>query len=124
MRKTPRIAESEWVVMRVLWEGVPRTANEVVEELASQTKWQPKTVKTLLGRLVTKKALGYEKEGRAYRYYPRVTEADCAKAESRSFLERVYSGALAPMLVNLLEDEKLSEDEIAELRRILDERKG
>ena len=124
MKKMPRIAESEWLVMRVLWRKSPRTANEVVGELASVARWRPKTVKTLLNRLVAKKALGFEKEGRAYRYYPLVAESECAKAESVSFLKRVYSGALAPMIANLLEDEALSDDEIAELRKMLDERKG
>ena len=123
MKRPPKIAESEWLVMRVLWQKAPRTANEVVDELTGQTKWHPKTVKTLLGRLTRKKALGFKKGGRAYRYYPLVREAECAKAESASFLKRVYRGALAPMLANLLEDEALSDAEIAELRRILDERK-
>jgi len=124
MKRMPRIAESEWLVMRVLWRRSPRTANDVVEELASATRWRPKTVKTLLSRLVAKKALGFTKEGRAYLYYPIVAEAECAKAESLSFLKRVYSGALAPMIANLLEDEALSEEEIAELRRMLDEGRG
>ena len=122
MKRPPKIAESEWLVMRVLWKSAPRTANEVVGELTHQTKWHPKTVKTLLGRLARKKAIGFKKEGRAYSYYPLVREAECAKAESASFLKRVYRGALAPMLANLLEDEALSDAEITELRRILDER--
>jgi BlaI family penicillinase repressor len=124
MTKTPRISESEWLVMRVLWRRSPRTANEVVEELASASNWRPKTVKTLLNRLVGKKALGFTREGRAYLYYPIVAEAECAKAESLSFLKRVYSGALAPMIANLLDEEALSDDEIVELRRMLDERRG
>jgi len=118
----PRISESEWLVMRVLWRDAPLTANQVVAQLASSTRWQPKTIKTLLTRLVAKKAVTYRKIGREYEYYPLVDEARSAKAESRSFLRRVYGGALAPMLAQFLEDESLSPEEIAELRRILDER--
>lgn len=122
MKKMPRISESEWLVMRVLWRDAPLTANQVVAQLASSTRWQPKTIKTLLTRLVAKKAVTYRKIGREYEYYPLVDEARSAKAESRSFLRRVYGGALAPMLAQFLEDESLSPEEIAELRRILDER--
>jgi BlaI family transcriptional regulator, penicillinase repressor len=124
MKALPRIAESEWQVMRVLWRTSPLSANEVVDEVAPATKWKPKTVKTLLNRLVAKKALGFRKEGRAYLYYPLVNEADCVKADSRSFAERVYGGALAPVLANLIEESDLSKDEIAELRRILDRKGG
>ena len=122
MKKIPRISESEWQVMRVLWVKAPRTANEVVEALSGTTTWKPKTIKTLINRLVNKKALGFKKKGRAYDYYPLVDEPACVKAESRSFLRRVYGGALTPMLAHFLEDADLSPDEIEELRRILDER--
>ena len=122
MKKVPRISDAEWSVMKVLWTRSPLTANEVVDVLAPTTTWKPKTIKTLLNRLVKKRALGYEKKGRAYDYYPLVDEAACVKAASRSFLKRVYGGALRPMLAGLLEDADLSREEIDELKRILDER--
>jgi len=121
MKRIPRISESEWQVMRVLWAESPRTANEVVDAL-NHTKWKPKTIKTLLNRLVKKKALGFDKKGRAYNYYPLVDEVECMKAENHSLLSRVYGGALKPMLANLLEDAELTPDEIEDLKRILDER--
>ena len=124
MKGVPRISESEWQVMRVVWGKAPRTANEVVEELAASTTWKPKTIKTLLNRLVTKKALGFKKRGKAYHYYPLSEEAECVRAESHSFLRRVYGGALMPMLANFIQDQGLSPEEIAELRHILDERQG
>jgi len=77
---------------------------------------------TLLNRLVNKGALGFEKKSRAYHYYPLVTEAECAKAERRSFLQRVYGGSPKPMLAHFLKEAELSEEEIKELKRILDER--
>jgi len=122
MKSLPKIADSEWQVMRVLWRQSPQTANEVVDELAPVTKWKPKTIKTLLNRLVSKRALGFTREGRAYQYQPLVSEAECVKANSRSFLERVYGGALVPMLAHFIEDSRLSQEEIAELKRILDEK--
>ena len=117
-----RISEAEWQVMKVLWAQSPATANEVVEQLAESTDWKPKTIKTLLNRLVKKEALGFEKKGRTYHYKPLVSEEECVSAESRSFVERVYGGSLAPMLANLFEDAELSKNEIKELKRILDKK--
>ncbi|MHC4216423.1 MAG: BlaI/MecI/CopY family transcriptional regulator [Planctomycetota bacterium] len=124
MRQIPKISESEWQVMKVLWAKNPSTANEVVEALSETSTWKPKTVKTLLNRLVKKKAVGYEKNGREYNYYPLVAQADCVKAESHSFLSRVYGGALKPMLAAFLEAQDLSPKDIEDLKRILDEKGG
>lgn len=120
MKRLPRISESEWQVMKVLWAKSPATANEVINALAAACDWSDKTIRTLLTRLVRKKALGYKPSGRSYLYYPLVEERQCVKAESRSFLQRVYGGALMPMLAAFLEDQSLSPEEIANLKRILD----
>ena len=122
MKKVPRISESEWQVMRILWARNPLTANEVVKGL-SKTKWSPRTIKTLLNRLVKKKAISYEKKGREYDYYPLIGETESVRAESKSFLKRVYGGAMQPMLAAFLEQEKLSQEEVKELKHIL-EKKG
>jgi len=124
MKKVPKISESEWLVMQVLWSKGPLTANEVVEELAKKNKWKPKTIKTLINRLLRKGGLRFEKEGRKYRYYPAVSESKCVRTETRSFLRRVYGGATRPMLAAFLENTELSPDDIKELKRILDQRGG
>ena len=64
MCNLPRISDSEWSVMRVLWSRGAATANEVVEELAGETHWKPRTVKTLITRLMRKGAVKFSKEGR------------------------------------------------------------
>ncbi len=120
MENIPKISESEWQVMKFVWRKSPVTANEVVEALAQENHWKPKTVMTLLTRLTKKGALGFEKKGRAYHYCPLVGEEECAKVESMSLLRRVYGGSLKPMLANFLEEADLSPDEIEELKRILD----
>jgi len=122
MKSMPKIAESEWEVMKVLWTQSPLSANQVVDALADTKHWKPKTIKTLLNRLVQKKALGFKKDGRAYQYFPLVDEQQCVRTESRSFLERVYGGATIPMLAAFLENEELSPEEIADLKRILDQK--
>ena len=81
MKQIPRISESEWQVMRVLWAMSPATANQVVEALSDASEWKPKTIKTLLNRLVNKKALGFRQtDGRAYEYYPLVEEEQCIRS--------------------------------------------
>jgi BlaI family penicillinase repressor len=121
MKRMPRISEAEWEVMKVIWAKAPCTALEVIETLTLQDPARhPKTVKAFLSRLVRKRALGFRKEGRAYLYRPLIAEKDCVDAASESFLERVFGGSLKPMLAHFVERNKLSEEEIGELRRLLD----
>ena len=122
MDKPPRISESEWMVMRVLWARSPLTANEVVEQLTGKTKWKPKTIKTLIDRLVKKGAVKFEKEGRRYRYYPAVGRDECIATERQSFVRRVYGRTTKPMLAAFLEDAELSADDISELKEILEQK--
>jgi BlaI family penicillinase repressor len=120
MNELPRISEAEWEVMKIFWESAPITANEIIEKLQGHVSWQPKTVKTLISRLVKKRAIGFEKDDRVYRYYPLVSKEDCIREENQSFLKRVYNGELNVMLTSFLSSRQLSEKDIKELKRILD----
>ena len=123
--KMPNIFDAEWEIMKVFWEkNSPCTANEVVEIMSQYTKWKPNTIKTLISRLVKKQAVGFKEEGRLYLYFALVPQADMIKAESKSFLQRVFGGAVKPMLVNFLQEEKLSPQEIEELKRLLEGQEG
>lgn len=119
MNTPSRISETEWEVMKVLWAKSPQAAQEIIDTLSARDDWHPKTVKTLLNRLVKKQALGFRKEGRAYLYWPLVTEKESVAAESDSFLDRVFGGSLKPMLAHFAETRKLSPTEITELKRLL-----
>jgi BlaI family penicillinase repressor len=125
MNSLPRISETEWEIMQVLWAQGSATSQEIVDALiARDATWHPKTAKTLINRLVKKRALGYRKEGRAYIYRPLVKEEDCVTAESKSFLDRVFGGSLQPMLAHFVEHRKLSRREIGELRKLLEPAEG
>ena len=127
MSNVPRISESEWLVMKVIWSNSPCSANKVVDVLAESNGWQPNTVKTLINRLVKKGAVGYEidkQDKKTYHYYPIVSENECIKSESQSFLKRVFSGSPHVMLTNFIKECELSQKDIDELKRILDEKKG
>jgi BlaI family penicillinase repressor len=122
MNKAPRISETEWEIMKVVWAKAPCSAAEVIEILTrADSTWHPKTIKTFLTRLVSKRALSFRKEGRSYLYCPRVTEQQCVDAASESFLERVFGGSLKPMLAHFVEHKKLSAAEIRELKQLLEE---
>jgi len=120
MRRLPRISDAEWLVMQVLWSRPGLTADEVVEALKGKVAWSARTIRTLLNRLLQKKALKYEKEGRKYRYFPTVNQEQYIRQERRSFVQRVYGGTIAPMLAAFIDDAKLSPEDIEELKRMLD----
>lgn len=110
------------MVMEAVWRKYPVTALEVVQQLTSHKKWQDQTIRTMLRRLIRKKALTYKAEGQVYYYSPVVSREQCVRGESRSFLERVFGGAAHPLLVQLTQETKLSAQEIVELKRILQEK--
>ena len=123
MNDKPKISAAEWEVMKVLWSKRKATANEVVESLSDKKDWNPKTVKTLINRLVTKKAIGFEKNGREYHYSPQITEADAKKSEFRNMLKRAFDGSLTPMMQFLIENENLSAEELQKLRELTEKAK-
>ena len=123
MKKMPRISETEWEVMKVVWSQAPCTAGQIIELLTrADATWHPKTIKAFLNRLVKKRVLGFRKEGRAYLYRPLVRESECVAAASESFLDRVFGGALKPMLAHFVERKKLSAQEVQELKELLESR--
>jgi BlaI family transcriptional regulator, penicillinase repressor len=120
--KVPNISEAEWRVMDVLWARSPLAALEVVDALAG-SGWSSRTIKTMLGRLVKKRALRVIAQGNRFLYRPAVTRAECMSRESHSFISRVFGGEAGPMLVHFVNETKLSAEEIRELKRVL-ARKG
>jgi BlaI family transcriptional regulator, penicillinase repressor len=107
--------------MKALWARAPAAARDIVATLAPKTHWSAKTILTLVRRLVGKGAVGFTRDVRVNLYFPKVTERECVKAETRSFLKRVFGGSLQPMLAHFVQESELSERDVAELRRILDE---
>lgn len=122
IKKLPQISEAEYEVMKVVWKKAPVNTNEITELLVKTTTWSPKTIQTLIKRLVNKGALSYEKEGRVFVYTPLVREDEYLEYENSSFLNRYYNGNLTSMLTNFLEKEKLSEKEIQHLKELLDKK--
>jgi BlaI family transcriptional regulator, penicillinase repressor len=121
-RKAVRISEAEWQVMSLAWDRSPLAAAEIVEALTRRTGWHTRTIRTLLDRLVKKGALRARPEGKRYLYEPLLSMAACVRQESRSFLQRVFGGEPAPMILYLVKESKLTNEEIKELKRLLTEK--
>lgn len=119
MRNLPQISEAEYEVMKVVWKHAPISTNEITQQLLKTTSWSPKTIQTLIKRLVNKGALSYEKQSRMFVYTPMVKENEYIGQENNSFLKRFYGGNITAMLSAYLEDDKLSEAEIETLRGLL-----
>jgi Predicted transcriptional regulator len=120
----PRISDAEWEVMKMVWKKSPINSEEIISFLSAKMNCSAPTIKTYINRLLKKGALGYEKSGRSYSYYPLLSEKDCIRAESSSFLERVYDGAVGLLFSNFIEGEDLSESEIERLQKLLENKKN
>lgn len=114
------ISEAESVVMEVLWQRHPLTAEEVVAALAGRQDWQEPTIKTLLNRLLGKGALRAEREGRRYLYTPVLEREAWLSRQSESLLTRLFDGRVAPLVAHFSRQRKLSAQDIAELKQLIE----
>ena len=114
------ISDAESLVMEVLWTRSPRSAEDDVAELAQSQQWQEATIKTLLNRLLNKGAIRAEKDGRRYSYSPVLKREDWVHGQSRSLLNRLFDGRVAPLVAHFSEKGKLSKKDIAELRKLIE----
>ena len=111
----PQITESEYEIMKIVWKYYPISTNEITQKLTQTTSWSPKTIQTLIKRLVTKGALTYVKQSRVFVYTPLVKENEYISQKSSSFLNRYYNGNITTMLSAFIENDSLSETEINDL---------
>ncbi|MBH9966186.1 penicillinase repressor BlaI [[Bacillus] enclensis] len=116
----PSITEAEWEVMKVLWKKSPLTANEVCTAIQEFEDWKPKTIRTLLDRLTRKQVIAVNKDKRIYTFTPLYTEHECQRAEAKSLIDRIYGGITKSLLVQFIEDETLTKEELKELKKMLD----
>ncbi|MGB1199373.1 MAG: BlaI/MecI/CopY family transcriptional regulator [Thalassotalea sp.] len=113
------ISKAEFEVLEVLWQHHPASANEIIERLNQQKEWHEKTVKTLLSRLVKKQAIAYEKEQRRYLYSPLIERESYMAKESKSLIERMFSGRVSPLVAGFAKHNQLNKDDISELKSII-----
>jgi BlaI family transcriptional regulator, penicillinase repressor len=117
------ISDAEWQVMQVVWERKAATAAEVIAALERPAGWRHRTIRTLLARLLDKGVLAAAADGNRYVYRPLVSRSKCVREESRSFLQRVFGGDAAELLVHFVRGADISPEQIEELQRLLDEKR-
>ncbi len=119
MKKDIAISEAESIVMDVLWNQPPLSAEEIVVALAQQQDWQEATIKTLLNRLLKKGAVSATPEGRRYLYAPLLQREDWLHRQSAGLLDRLFDGRVAPLVAHFGRHRKLSKKDIAELKQLI-----
>jgi len=122
MSHIPKIGESEWYVLKALWERSPLSGNDIVKAVSAHTHWSQSTILTMLRRLVKKKAVGAEQQS-VMMYFPLIKESEVVRLETDMFLNRVYKGSVNLLVKGFLENGSLSEQDIEELQRLIDEKK-
>ena len=116
-----QLSPTEWDIMHVLWRVKKATVNEMAEYLSDSKTWHPKTIRTMLSRLVKKGVITQVSESGIYTYIPLLAKEACIGEASSQFINRVFDGALAPMVAHFVQQRSLTPDERAELKRILEE---
>ena len=94
MKTLPQISEAEFEVMKVIWKHAPISTNEITEKLTQTTKWSPKTIQTLIRRLVTKGALSYQKQSRVFVYTPLIEQKEYVDRKAILFLNGIMTEIL------------------------------
>ena len=115
------ITEAESVVMEVLWTRSPMPTEDVITALEGEQHWQEATIKTLLNRLLKKKAIRAVKDGRRFLYSPVITRDDWVLSESKGLLDRLFAGRVAPLAAHFSRHGKLSKRDIADLKKLIAE---
>ncbi|MBC5745725.1 BlaI/MecI/CopY family transcriptional regulator [Lachnospiraceae bacterium MD308] len=119
MSELPQISEAEFEVMKIVWKHAPISTNEITDKLLQTTSRSPKTIQTLIKRLVTKGVLAYEKQSRMFVYTPVVKKSEYIGQKSNSFLKRYYNGDISAMVSAFIENDRLSETDVEHLWLIL-----
>lgn len=119
--KKLNISDAEWKIMNLLWEQAPRTMMQLTNALKPETGWTKHTVMSFLKRMEEKGALHYEEGEKAKLYYPDLERGEAVLQETEDFLDRVFQGKLGMMLNTMVQQKVFSQEELAELHKILEQ---
>ena len=114
------LSEAEWNIMESLWESSPKVGSQITADMAVRTGWSRRTTLTMLKRMCEKGLIACEEKGRMRAYIPLIARDTAVKRETESFLKRVYHGSISMLVSCFVEKQRLSREELAELREILD----
>jgi BlaI family transcriptional regulator, penicillinase repressor len=118
MADQPQISDAEWEVMKALWAQSPISVNELCQKLAPN-EWHPKTIRTMLIRLANKGAVKKRVKDGVYHYFPAISKEECLRSVTHSFIDRLFDGALTPMIAHFASRRALTPEEKRELKKLL-----
>jgi predicted transcriptional regulator len=114
-----RISGAESRIMEALWDRSPQTAEDLVRDVGEAQAWGEATVKTLINRLLKKKAIASAREGGRARYRPLVSREDYVTGESQGLLDRLFGGELAPLVAHYARHRPLDPEELARIKALI-----
>lgn len=116
------LSGSEWYILESLWAESPKVGSQIVTDLSVKKGWSRSTTLTMLRRMTKKGLIACEDGEKMKVYMPLINREEAVKKETENFLERVYNGSIGMMLSGFVENQKLTEEEIEELRQMLREK--
>ncbi len=118
-----KMGQVQLKIMQLLWKLGRATARDLTDELNKTESIAHSTVQTLLRQLETKGSVNHEQDGRTFYFFPVVKEEKVKKSAARELIENVFEGSVGGLVSYLLENEKVSADELAEIRKLLDKKR-
>ncbi len=115
------VTSAESLVMEALWRRHPLSAEDIIVGVGAEQGWSESTVKTLLSRLLAKRVIAAQRDGRRFLYSPKLARDDYLHAESSNLIDRLFEGRISSLISHFSEREKLSPEEIAELKQLIAE---
>ena len=122
--KNKSISNSEWKIMKILWQTPKLTLRQIYEKTGAAEGWSYTTVRTLVTRLVEKEAVAADKSGANFKYYPLLSENECNNSEVKNFIDKVFDGKKSTLMVSLTKDSKLTEEETKTLMSLIEKIDG
>ncbi|MDB5441413.1 MAG: penicillinase repressor family protein [Caulobacteraceae bacterium] len=116
-----KVTTAESVVMDALWRNAPQSADDIIAQIGDRQSWSAGTVRTLLARLLGKGAITAVLDGHRYSYSPAIGRDDYLTGESNSLINRLFDGRAAPFVMHLVKDESISEADLAEIKRLIED---
>lgn len=115
------ITDAEMEVLQKLWDEQPLSAQQIIDRLqaTAPSSTHPKTVKTLINRLLNKGALGFHERERKYFYYPLIERETFFAHKTTNFLDRFFDGELTPLVSFFSQQKKLDARDLAELKELI-----
>ncbi len=119
-----KLTQAEWQIMNALWQNWPATARQIADRLPKNVNWAYTTIKTMLTRLAGKKAVTETKKAGVGVYEPILTRQTARRNALKSLANQAFDGAFGPLMHFLLQDQKLTPKQRAELLEAIKQEKG